>query len=128
MADFGTDLSATDDLDAGAREVAGDELVGEAIYRRLTTARGTLIDDPDYGLDVRSFVQAGLTSGRLVEIAGLIRVELAKDETIGDTAVNVDQLGDGTLEAKVEVLTAEGPFPFVFDLTADTVTRILEDR
>ena len=127
MADFGSDLSCTDDLDANGREVSGEELVGEAIYRRLTTARGTLIDDPDYGLDVRSFVQAGLTPGKLAEIGGLIRVELAKDETIAESSVNVRQTSTNALEAKVEVLTGEGPFELVFDITTETVRRILED-
>lgn len=126
-ADFGSDLAATDDLDANAREVEGDELVAQAIYRRLTTPRGQLLDDPDYGLDIRSFLQASMTAADLALIGGRIRAELAKDETIDDVQATVKLTAAQTITVDLAVTTGQGPFRMVFAVTAETVTRILGD-
>lgn len=126
--DFGSDLSCTDDLDPNARELDGEQLVAEAIYRRLTTPRGALIDDPDYGLDVRSFLHKALTPSELQSIAGRIRTELLKDETIDDVQSSVTAAAGGQeIFVNLIVTTGQGPFRFVFSITAETVSLLQKE-
>jgi hypothetical protein len=40
-------------------EAAQRKALGDAIYRRMTTPRGSLPEDPGYGIDVRSFIMKG---------------------------------------------------------------------
>ena len=76
---LGRDTSCTTRLFAG-RVVEGARLLAEAYFRRLTTERGALLDDPDYGLAVSGLLNAGLTVSELASIPGRIRNELEKDD------------------------------------------------
>lgn len=88
---YGSDLSCTDDLTPTCDEVDpfSARALAEALYRRITTARGSLPDDLDYGLDVRGFLNRGTTAGDLAQIAGQIRVELQKDDRVDRVSVQV---------------------------------------
>jgi len=127
MADFGTALSCTDDLDPLGRLVAGEDVLLQSLYRRLTTARGTLITDDDYGLDVRSFLGQAFTASALKTIEGRIRFEAEKDERVEKADVEVTAASDGqTLTGSLVAYTGEGPFRLVFEITADTVSLLKE--
>lgn len=109
MTDFGTDLSCVDDLDPYMLEVSGIDVVSQAILRRLTTTRGMLIDDPDYGLNVRDYLSATMDAKELTIMQSQLEAELLKDErilSVESTASMV--LRTATIKLLVEV--GEGPF------------------
>lgn len=122
---FGSDLSCTDDITQDAVEVAGDSplAVAEANYRRLTTARGSMPDDPnepepgiaDYGLDIVGMLNKGVTAQTLVELPGQIAAELQKDDRNdpGTIQVKVDLVGK-VLNVDVRGETAGQPFSLTF--------------
>ncbi len=116
MTDFGTDLSLVDDLEPTMREVSGTELLGQALFRRLTTPRGMLLDDPDYGTDVREFVSWGALPTKLAAIPALVRAELLKDERVEAATVSTAVAG-GAVRLNISIDTGDGPFPLVVDVT-----------
>lgn len=81
---YGSDLSCVGDLDPNARELDGfDRLVlAEALIRRITTTRGSLPGDADYGIDVRSYLNRGTDVNELRNISDRVQLELLKDDRI----------------------------------------------
>ena len=86
MTDYGSDLSCVDDLDASMVELDGVAdgplVVAQAVYRRITTPRGMVIDAPDYGVDVAALLHRGLTRAELLGVAGTVRKEILKDDRV----------------------------------------------
>lgn len=118
--DYGRDTSCTDDLRPG-RIATGATLVAEACYRRLTTPRGRLIDDPHYGLDVRALLQRGMTPAVIASIPGQVRAELLKDPRVRSMSVRVSRPSDTELVIDLDGATAAGPFRLVLSVGALTV-------
>ena len=117
---FGSDLSCRDDLTQNMVEVPGDSIqaVAEANYRRITTPRGSLLDDPDYGIDVREFLHQPATTQRQSEIAAIIRAELLKDDRNDEISVSLQSTNAGRdWTIYIDGQTAEGPFSLTIALT-----------
>jgi hypothetical protein len=68
---YGTDISCTLDLHERMDEVdpMSTRGIAEAIVRRLDTPRGALIDDADYGLDLKGYANRGVTRDELGHVA-----------------------------------------------------------
>lgn len=88
---YGVDLSCTTDVTPDFDEVDKDSYrgIGEAQFRRLITRRGLLVDDPDYGRDVRSLANRGVTARDLLAEAGEIKLECEKDDRISRSDVTL---------------------------------------
>ncbi len=73
---YGTDISCAEDFQPDARDVDGfsTQAIGEAIYRRLTTPRGSNPDDEDYGLDVAAYLNRPTTTLELRGLAERVRL------------------------------------------------------
>lgn len=105
--DYGRDTFCTDRLRAG-RLVSGPTLVGQALYRRLNTPRGTLLprfgdaNDADYGIDVSAEIGKDPTNAEAA-LPGKIRAEGLKDERIAELTISI-------------VKTVSGPATY-FDIT-----------
>lgn len=117
--DYGQDISCGA---AGLRTgtmVDGLTVVAEAIYRRLTTARGTLRGgeaEQDYGLDLKSVIGSSLTAGTSAALPGRIENEIRKDERIESVTVDVASTVDGpatTWTIRIFATTAVGTFNLV---------------
>lgn len=115
---YGHDTSCTDDLYPG-RVVSGAALLAEAAYRRITTPRGRLLDDPSYGLDVRAFMHRGMTPKEIARIPGIIEAEVAKDERVAAVSCAASFV-DGRLRLSIGGRGARGPFALV--VATDGVT------
>ncbi|WP_437982919.1 hypothetical protein [Sorangium sp. So ce117] len=124
---FGVDFDCADDLTELMELASGPRALAQAVYRRLTTPRGALLDAPDYGYDLRELLSRGMTSADLAAIPGIIRSEVTKDERIFDVTTRVSRPAPDTLELSVHCTTAEGPFTLVLKVTAETVA-LLEVR
>lgn len=123
-ADFGRDLVALDSLDT-TRTVTGIWALLYALGRRLSTARGRLLDDPDYGFDVREYLSEEIDVSNprtLLELQGGARAECMKDDRVGACTVRATFL-DLARRLTIEVLgeSSEGPFELTLGVSAVTV-------
>lgn len=119
--DFGTDVSTPDamDIDPMFRLVSGWRGLAEALSRRIITPRGTLLDDPSYGYDVRSRLNDALTPGDLAALPAYIRREFESDERVEGAEVTV-AFARNTLTVRALITTAEGPFRLVLAVSSIT--------
>lgn len=114
MDGFGIDISATPDLNFNYK--SGLANLRERLLRRLTTPRGSLHYDPDYGMDIRLLLNESLSPEVQYEYAVLIAVELEKDEAVFDATVDFFVVDQVTLRIKSAVQTTDGIVNFILDL------------
>lgn len=81
---YGRDLSCTTTLAGDLAEVDPTSVraIGEALIRRLITPNGSLLDDPDYGEDIRAALNRGTAQADLLRLAGRVRNEICKDDRV----------------------------------------------
>ena len=126
MTSFGRAVSCTDSLRCG-RYVSGVRVVAEAAYRRLTTRRGELLDDPDYGLRLADYLGASTSDSEAALLPGLIRQQLLRDPRLRSVDVTVTETGtssDLTWTIAVRGYTDEGPFDLVASVDDVTVALL----
>lgn len=124
---YGIDTSCTDKLLPGVL-ARGVQVVAEAIYRRLTTPRGMLLEDPDYGRDVREYLSMEMTPTNLARVPGEIRNEVMKDDRIESCELTSTITGTGAsvaLEVTLDCVCGSGPFDLSVFLTPTTVDIII---
>lgn len=128
---FGTDTYCYDVLRTG-RLVSGVELLAQAIFRRLTTARGTLDDGEEgtiYGLDLLDFVGTVGTQNAVDAIPDAVIAEVLKDNRVDRVEVSaaVERSTDGlvTVNVDVDVFPADETQAFTLTLAVSDVTVAL---
>lgn len=122
MIDYGTDLDCVDDLTPDMTAVTGQTVVLQAVARRFTTAKGSLLYDQTYGYGLREKLN---TPANVGQIEREIEHEASQDERVANVAARVTMLDDNgnvvtadkatRLQTQLAVLTATG----AFDLTLD---------
>lgn len=102
----------------------------QALVLRLSTARGTYWDDPEYGLDLTVYANEGLTEDRLATIGLEIKAEVEKDERVSSAEVDLISTSNASgvvLEAAIRVTpTGEEDIEFklaITDVTVELLTR-----
>ncbi len=130
---YGTDLSCVTDIDF----VAGDFVtldaflplaVMQATARRLSTQRGTLLDDLEYGFDIRGLLNRGIPVSDIPLFASQIRSEVLKDDRLDDATVTVVQGPANTLSVKILATLVNSRNSFTFTLAVvdgDTLSAAL---
>jgi phage baseplate assembly protein W len=113
--DYGSDLSCVSDLDPGALEVSGRKALAQSIARRLTTPRGRLIDDPNYGFDLTQFIDADLGPADLAQIKAQAEAECLKDERVAAATVTLQFIAN-VLNVTVVLQDRSGPFALVLSI------------
>jgi phage baseplate assembly protein W len=119
--DLGTDLSTPDgsDLDPMGGVVSGRRALGQAIARRLSTPRGSLLDDATYGYDLRSLVGEALRPGDLAAVSAEIVDQCRADERVDDAAVTVTQPTAGAVRVELLLISETvGPLRLVLAVSA----------
>jgi hypothetical protein len=89
---WGTDLWCMLDLSPTMADVDpmnAEQAIGQALIRRLITPRGSLLDDGNYGLDLRGMCNRGITSRELASLSDQIRNECRKDDRTQDVTPTV---------------------------------------
>lgn len=122
---FATDQRTGTTLPAVA---TGRANVGEALIRRLTCARGTLIDvitppSPgcaNYGTDLNAYLNADVTARQLGMIGAAVNAECLKDERVFRCETKATMVGD-LLIVDISVITATGPFKLVLAISQVSV-------
>lgn len=126
---FGYDLYCADDLRADMLEVDGVAnptlLLALAIRRRLDCPRGALPDDPEYGIDLRGYLNRGTPAQEIRVLAGRIRTELQKDDRIDRVTITVTPSPNGSsLAVGVHVVPQDhrlGGFELILAVTSAAV-------
>lgn len=125
---WGSDLSCVTDCTAAFDELfaTSPRIVAQAVARRFLTPRNGLIDDPHYGLDLRSYCNRGTTQQDLRTLQSRCVAEARKDERVATADVNI-VLAIPVLAVTVTV-TPEDPTleRFTFVLSVDSETTLLE--
>jgi phage baseplate assembly protein W len=127
---FGTDLWGVSDMDPAGAEVTGDLLVGQAIARRLSTPRGALIDDPNYGYDLTAWLNADVGPQDLGQIQANTQAECLKDQRIVSATVTVTPPASAIIHGvtaiymmvTIALTTGAGPFTLTLAVSSLTVT------
>lgn len=93
---WGSDLKCVDDIDARGTELDPDSyaVLGQDAYHAVTTARGSLPDDPDFGIDLRSLIHKATSTAEVMALEGAIRAELLKDDRIADATAAITASGE----------------------------------
>lgn len=124
VVDYGTDFFGTNDLDPTLRMVTGRLCLSQALYRRLVTTRGNLFYDLNYGIDVRGWVNDGLTNaGAVARKAARIDRELVKDQRVIASKTN-GTFTAGILRFTTLITDGNGPFTLVIDIDSITATLV----
>lgn len=125
--DFGTDLSTfvggtgAPDLDPTFAMISGRRVVQEAVARRFITPRGGLLDDPNYGLDLRALLNTSYSQRDLFILRERISAECRKDERVDGARVTITPKANGNLTITISMTTASGPFDLVLAVSQVTV-------
>ena len=120
--DYGTDCAATTDLDPYFTLVSGATVVAQSLARRLQTPPGGLVDDPDYGYDLRSWVNRGMTTRESFELTQRVEAECMKDERVSSVVVSLATTTT-TITVDLAVTLRSGEtFPLVLTVSLVTVS------
>lgn len=111
------------DLSPDMSEIGGRTLLAQACIRRLITYRGTLIDDPNYGTDVRLYLNSDIDTRLLGQIASAVDAELEKDERVLRSRTTATFIG-GILLLSVQLADQAGPFSLTLSVTDVTVALL----
>ncbi len=123
---YGRDLSCLNRLETG-RTVTGTELVLQAIYRRLITPRGSVIDAPNYGTNIEELLSRAYTKEGLASIPGIIRAEVLKDERVLTATVKArfETFPNVRLVVEIDCTSAAGPFDLTLGVS-EVSTELLK--
>jgi hypothetical protein len=122
--DLGLDISTPIDPDTGLPDldpffglIDGIEQLAQALFARIVTPTGALIDDLSYGHDVRENLNDSSPSP--ARIAAAVRSQWLADERVLDAQVGVT-FADETLRIEGFVESSAGPFRLVIAIGALT--------
>lgn len=115
------DLWCVDDVTADFRPTSGREALAQSLYRRWTSDRGSLIDDPNYGTNLTDFINDDATDGDIANILAAAIAEANKDERVIDITGTAELGSDGILLMEFVVTDGEGPFTMTLSVSQVTV-------
>lgn len=126
---YGRDPVCTDDLTPTLKETDPNtiESLAQDLFHRITTERGSIPDDPDFGEDARNFLSAGTTSAGLIAAAGRLQLECGKDDRVAHVDVTAVFTAPGELTINLAVtpeLAGLQPFNLIVALTATTAPTL----
>jgi hypothetical protein len=128
---FGRDTYCYDSIRTG-RVATGVELLGQALFRRLITPRGTLRDGDEglvYGLDVLGFVGMVGTAAAVDAIPDAIRAECLKDDRVDrvDASASITRTTDGlaTILVDLDVFPADADESFTLSVSVSEISVTL---
>jgi hypothetical protein len=124
LPDFGTTLSCTFDLDSMGAVVSGLTALSQALVRRISTPRGRLLTDPNYGYDIQGELNDDVTTQQVGQIANNMDSEFLKDQRVFSSSTTVTLQSDGTLDTSSSITSALGPFSLVLNVSQVTVAII----
>lgn len=126
--DYGSDLDWGEDLEPNGFLVTGMLLLGQAAFHAIFTPRGSCLDSPERGIDVRDFLHQGMSDAERAEVPGQIRGEILEDPRFADVEAVITETPtvDGLKWDLRIIITPvdSGPFELVCDVV-DAIPRIV---
>lgn len=112
------------DLDISFTPISGPRAVAEHVARRLISPPGSY-DDPDWGFDINSWLNANLLPQDLDAFEAAVRNEVLAVEGVDSAEITTTLDDVAGLVCVVEMtLSNEDEYELVFVLGADTIPRI----
>jgi phage baseplate assembly protein W len=125
---LGSDVLVFPGLDETFTLVSDSRVLTEALARRLCTPRGTLPFHPDYGLDLRQYLNQSMTADALYRLKTAAERECEQDERVGSAdAVVTYTPSSSSLKVSLTINTAAGPFRLVLSVTQVSVDLLSEE-
>jgi hypothetical protein len=102
---YGSDLVCFDDMTENADETDPEstESLQQDSYHRVTTERGSVPDDPDFGIHLARYANKPCTRADLRDLESTIVNELEKDERVDSVVATVAQPSLSTLRIVIRV-------------------------
>lgn len=119
---LGSDFSCVEDIDANLSATDGRNALAQAVARRIITPTGGLFYNPDYGNDVRRYLNN--SSPTATRIAADAQGEAEKDERV-DRADASAVLSDSNKRLTLSLRLQDGEGPFDLTLNVDELTAEL---
>lgn len=108
--------------------ISGYRSLGEQLIKRLSTRRGTLFYDLNYGDDLRLFMNRPINQAILDQIRYTIKSQCEQDPRVNNADVTVNYNSSTlSLEVDIFVTTLLGPFTLVISVSALTIELITID-
>jgi|GEM_PF-2280677 len=127
--DLGTDLDFTSDIGLRWNLASGRRNLANALIRRLSTPRGSLDWDLNYGFDIRDALNEGMTDVEISGLSGSITDECEKDERVEKVDVNSNfNFGTNTLSIPITITDSDGPFDLILLVTNTTVELLNQNQ
>lgn len=129
---YGVDWHCWDDLDpAGAlTDPTGIVSIAQDAYHAITSARGSLADAKDRGLDIAAMLSKGMTARQLQRLSDECESEIRKDDRIQDVTVVVTFDNSATMRVSVLITPADlslQPFTLIISATdGETLLQAIE--
>ena len=112
------------DLDISFTPISGPRAVAEHVARRLISPPGSY-DDPDWGFDINSWLNANLLPQDLDAFEAAVRNEVLAVEGVDSAEITTTLDDVAGLVCVVEMTLSDGDeYELVFVLSADTIPRI----
>lgn len=125
--EFGTDVLCFPDLDGTFTVVGDGRVLSEALARRLSTPRGSLPFYPDYGFDVRAFLNESMSADDIYRFKAGVERECEADERVLSADASVSfEANASRLRLSVIVTTASGEYRFTLLVTQLTAELLQE--
>jgi hypothetical protein len=128
---FGVEIYCYDQIFTG-RLVSGFEALAQAVYRRLTTPRGTVDDGEEgsvYGLDLLDFTGTVGTDAAVDALPDLVIAEVLKDDRVErcEVSATIERATDGLVSVllDVDVFPADEAQAFTLSLSVSDVSVAL---
>ena len=115
-------------MDREMRLISGPRVVVEDVVRSWLTPRGSLITNPNRGVDVREWLGSSMPANGDYAKKHALEVEALADDRVDQIEVNLtyDKASETlSIAALIQLADAAGPFEFVVQVTALTVTLVL---
>jgi len=126
QSELGTDIMCEEDLDPSFRLSSGVRNVGWALSWRLSTEKGGLFYDPNYGAGLMRMCHDEMNRHNLSVARAAIQSEAFKDERIQATNTSVRWVPETrTMSSSIVCNSAAGPFRLVANISgASLVVRM----
>ncbi len=128
---YGTDLSVTPnangilDIQPTLQYATGINVLVQSLICRQMCVRGTVIDAPNEGMDLRTYIRQGLTQEKLADLPSVVQKELLRDQRVKAVTVSGNyNTAENSLTLN-EVITPVTGSPFSLTLAVSAVTVTL---
>ncbi len=125
---YGSATQCVDDIPLISTQTTSPALIiGQRLARRLTTPRGALAligDDPNFGFDVRQYINAKLTAQGRATAESNITNEILKDDQVQSADVAMVIADNGAVSIDIKFHAAAGPFSLTLNVSQVTAALV----